>query len=60
MVYTNDIKRKARELQRIFRNLEIHIDGRRKAVYVNGVYFSFQEFWELNIDKIKHPSFWGV
>ncbi len=59
-VLKSDIEKKVKELKKVFRNIEIHIDGRRRAIYINGVRFSFQEFWELDLNRLKHPSFWRV
>ena len=59
-VLKEDVIKKAEELLALLPNLEIHVDGRHRAVYVNSIYFSFEEFMSLNIEIIKHPSFWGV
>jgi len=59
-ILKKDIQRKADKLKKLFPNLFIYIDGRRRAVYINNIHFTFQEFWQLDLEKLKHPSFWGV
>ncbi len=59
-VLKQDIEEKVRELKNFLPSIDVYIDGRRKCVYINDVRFSFQEFWELDLNKLKHPSFWGV
>lgn len=59
-VLKQDIEKKVRELKNFLPSIDVYIDGRRKCVYINDVRFSFQEFWELDLNKLKHPSFWGV
>ncbi|WP_029523644.1 hypothetical protein [Persephonella sp. KM09-Lau-8] len=59
-ILKQDIEKKAEELKKLLPKLLIEIDGRRKAVYVNGIRFSYEEWMLLDLNKLKHPSFWGV
>ena len=59
-ILKRDIEDKIKELRKILPSIDIHIDGRRRSVYINGVRFTYPEILELDINKLKHPSFWGV
>jgi len=59
-IYKRDVENKVRELKALLPKINVYIDGRRRAVYINGIHFSFEEWMSIDLDKLRHPSFWGV
>ena len=60
MILKRDVMKKIEKIKKRFPKLEVSINGRRRSVYINGVFFTYEEIIALELNKFKLPSTWEV